>query len=47
MTDKETESGLKAYMDEFLTDEEWLKNYTQEEKTSKKQLEDETRTGKC
>lgn len=47
MTDKETESGLKVYMDEFLADEEWLKNYTQEEKPSKKQLEDETRTGEC
>ena len=43
MTDKKTESGLKAYMDEPLADEERLKNYTQEEKPSKKQLEDETR----
>lgn len=47
MTDKETESGLKAYMDEPLAEEEWLKNYTQEEKTSKKRPEDETRTGEC
>ena len=30
-------------MDEPLADEERLKNYTQEEKPSKKQLEDETR----
>ena len=39
--DKESDSELQAYMDEPLTDEEWLKNYRQqqeEKKTSKKKF---------
>jgi len=50
--DKETDSELQAYVDEPLTDEEWLKNYRQQqeekskqEEVLKKQLADETRTG--
>ena len=30
-TDKETDSELQAHMDEPLADEEWLKNYRQQE----------------
>ena len=50
--DKETDSELQTYMDEPLADEEWLKNYRQqqegkskEEEVLKKRQADETRTG--
>ncbi|KAM7439812.1 hypothetical protein ABFA07_010899 [Porites harrisoni] len=48
---KETDSELQAYMDEPLADEEWIKNYRQQEAKNKqeellkKQLADKTRTG--
>ena len=51
-SDQETDSELQAYTDEPLADEEWLKNYRQqqEEKSNqeevlKKRLVDETKTG--
>ena len=37
--DKESDSELQAYMDEPLADEEWLKNYRQQQEAG------ETRTG--
>lgn len=50
--DKETDSELQAYMDEPLADEEWIKNYRQQqeeknkqEEVLKKRLADKTRTG--
>ena len=50
--DKESDSELQAYMDEPLADEEWLKNYRQQqeeknrqEEVLKKRLAGETRTG--
>ena len=33
--DKESDSELQAYMDEPLTDEEWLKNYRQQKEEKK------------
>ena len=51
-TDKEIDSQLQAHMDEPLADEEWLKNYRQQQQEKSKQEEvlkkrqaDETRTG--
>ena len=51
-TDKEIDSQLQAHMDEPLADEEWLKNYRQQQEEKSKQEEvlkkrqaDETRTG--
>ena len=50
--DKETDNELQAYMDEPLADEEWIKNYRQQqeeknkqEEVLKKRLADKTRTG--
>ena len=50
-SDQETDSELQTYTDEPLADEEWLKNYRQqqEEKSNqeevlKKRLADETKT---
>ena len=50
--DKETDSKIQAYMDGPLADEEWLKNYRQQEEEKSKQEEvlkkrqaHETRTG--
>ena len=44
--DKETDSELQAYMDEPLADEEWIKNYRQQQQeVLKKRLADKTRTG--
>ena len=50
-TDKETDSELQAHMEEPLVDEEWLKNYKQQQEEKSKQEEvlkkrqaDETRT---
>ena len=37
--DKESDSELQAYMDEPLTDEEWLKNYRQQQEEKNKQEE--------
>ena len=49
-SDQETDSELQAYTDEPLADEEWLKNYRQQqeeksnqEKVLKKRLEGETK----
>ena len=49
-SDKETDSEFQAYPDEPLADEEWLKNYRQEQEKSKQEevlkkwLADETKT---
>ena len=50
-SDQETDSELQAYTDEPLADEEWLKNYRQQqeekskqEEVLKKRLADETKT---
>ena len=50
-SDQETDSELQAYTDEPLADEEWLKNYRQQqeeksnqEKVLKKRLAGETKT---
>ena len=50
-SEKETDSELQAYKDEPLADEEWLKNFRQQqeekskqEEVLKKRLADETKT---